>query len=48
MDEPPLYQIIADKALHLHQLGMNYQAISKHLNVSGVTVKKAIDWLNNR
>lgn len=47
VEEPLLYQVIAEKASHLQQLGMNIHTISKHLKVDDRTVKKALRWLAN-
>ena len=40
----PTYQHIADKALHLEQLGLSRARIAAQLNVSDKTVAKAIAW----
>jgi hypothetical protein len=45
--ERPVYQVIAEKALHLQQLGMNDLTISKHLGVDNKTVTKALKWLTS-
>jgi hypothetical protein len=42
---PPLYQRIAAKALHLHELGLGRAAIARRVNASGRTVARAITWL---
>jgi len=42
---PPLYQRIAHKALHLHELGLNNTAIARRIGVTHHTVAKAIAWL---
>ena len=44
-EEPPLYQRIAPKALHLQELGLNLSTIARKLAVDGKTVAKAIAWL---
>jgi DNA-binding NarL/FixJ family response regulator len=42
---PPLtYQRIAEKAIHLNQLGLSNEAIARHLGVDGKTVAKAVRW----
>ena len=41
----PVYQKIAERALHLRQLGLSDSAIAKKLNVTDKTVAKAITWL---
>ncbi|MDD4857447.1 MAG: hypothetical protein PHD74_04985 [Candidatus Krumholzibacteria bacterium] len=38
MEEPPEYQQIAEKALHLNQLGLSNEAIARQLGVDGKTV----------
>jgi DNA-binding CsgD family transcriptional regulator len=43
--EPPKYQQIAEKALHLNQLGLGNEAIARHLGVDGKTVAKALSWI---
>jgi len=43
-EEPPKYQQIAEKALHLNQLGLSNEAIARHLGVDGKTVAKALRW----
>ena len=40
--EKPLHYLISVKAIELHDLGMNYLTISKILNASDKTVKKAV------
>ena len=45
-EELPPHLVIAEKALHLHQLGMSISKIAKALNVDWHTVKKAIDRCN--
>jgi hypothetical protein len=44
----PVYQQIAEKALHLNQLGLSNQAIAGHLGVDGKTVAKALRWVLER
>lgn len=41
----PLYQRIAGKARHLHQLGLGPSAIARRLNTTDKTVVKALAWL---
>lgn len=43
--EPPKYQQIAEKALHLNQLGLTNEAIARQLGVDGKTVAKALRWV---
>ena len=42
--EPPVYQRVARKALHLRELGMSDRAIAGHLGVTDKTIAKAIAW----
>jgi hypothetical protein len=42
--EPPTYQKMADKAMHLSQLGMNPNRISAILKVDRTTVTRALRW----
>ena len=44
IEEPPKYQQIAEKVLHLNQLGLSNEAIARHLGVDGKTVAKAVRW----
>jgi hypothetical protein len=46
-DPQPLYQRIADGSMHLKKLGLNNEAIARHLDVDGKTVAKALRWLND-
>ena len=46
--EPPRYQQIAEKAVHLSQLGLSNEAIARHIGVDGKTVVKALSWILNR
>jgi len=41
---PPRYQRIAEKAKHLHELGLSDKAIARVLSVTDKTVAKAITW----
>jgi DNA-binding NarL/FixJ family response regulator len=43
-EQPPRYQQIAEKAIHLNQLGLSNEAIARHLGVDGKTVAKALRW----
>ena len=43
VQQPHLYQKIAQKATQLRLLGMTYEQIAKTLNVNEKTVKKACD-----
>ena len=43
--EPPKYQQIAEKVLHLNQLGLTTEAIARQLGVDGKTVAKALRWI---
>lgn len=40
----PKYQVIAEKAAHLRELGLSDAAIARHLAVASKTVKKAVAW----
>jgi hypothetical protein len=40
----PLYQKVAQRALHLHELGLSYCAIARRLEVDDKTVAKAVRW----
>ena len=42
--EVPTYQQIANKALHLRQLGMSLEGIGGALGVSHTTAGKAVRW----
>jgi len=46
--EPPVYQRIAAKATHLHELGMTYLEISKKLGVDRWTAGKAVRWAKSQ
>ena len=46
-EEPPVYQRIAQKALHLRELGLRDAAIARRLGVTDKTVTKAIRWLRS-
>jgi len=46
--EPPKYQQIAEKALHLNQLGLSNEAIARQIGVDGKTVAKALNWILDR
>ena len=41
----PLYQRIATKALHLHQLGLGSRTVARRLNTTDKTVVKALAWV---
>jgi CRP-like cAMP-binding protein len=43
--DTPIYQRIARKALHMHELGLSNTAIAMYLGVSDKTVTKAIEWI---
>ena len=43
--EPPKYQQIAEKALHLNKLGLSNEAIARHIGVDGKTIAKALRWI---
>ena len=45
IEEPPVYQQIAEKSLQLHKLGLHNVAIALHLGVDGKTVAKALRWM---
>jgi hypothetical protein len=42
---PPVYQRIAMKAKHLHELGLNQSEIGRRLGVDRWAVGKALRWL---
>jgi hypothetical protein len=46
--EPPRYQQIAEKALHLNLLGLSHEAVARHIGVDGKTVAKALSWALDR
>ena len=41
----PLYQLVAQKALHLRELGLSLSATARRLGVTDKTVAKAVRWL---
>lgn len=41
VQQPPLYQKFAQKAIELHLLGMTYKEIAESLNIGMKTVKRA-------
>lgn len=43
--DPPIYQRIAAKPAHLHELGMTYPEIGMKLGLDRWTVGKAVRWL---
>jgi len=43
--KPPVYQQIAAKAQHLHELGTTQVEIGRRLGVDRWTVGKAVRWL---
>ena len=45
--EPPVYQRIALKALHLRELGLSDRAIAGRLGVTDKTIAKAIGWVQS-
>ena len=45
--EPPMYQKVADKAMHLNQLGMNPNRIAVHIGVDRTTVTRALRWIRS-
>jgi hypothetical protein len=45
--EPPTYQKVADKAMHLSQLGMNPNQIAVALKVDRTTVLRALRWVKS-
>ena len=47
ISEPPAYQKIARKALHLRELGLSDRAIAVRLGVTDKTAAKAIHWLES-
>jgi hypothetical protein len=46
--EPPRYRQIAEKALHLNQLGLSNEAIARRIGVDGKTVAKVLRWMMGR
>lgn len=44
VERVPLYQVIAPKAVHLWDLGLNPSCIARHLGVTDKTATKAIRW----
>jgi hypothetical protein len=44
LPEPPIYQKIFKKALHLNQLGMNPTRIAVHLGVDRTTIVRSLRW----
>ena len=44
----PIYQQIAEKVLHLNQLGLSNEAIARRIGVDGKTVAKALRWVLDR
>jgi len=44
----PVYQQIAEKALHFNQWGLSNEAIARHMGVDGKTVAKALNWALGR
>jgi len=42
---PPIYQRIAPKAKHMHELGMTHAEIGRRLRVDRWTVGKALRWM---
>lgn len=44
LPEPPIYQKIFEKALHLNQLGMNPNRITFHLGVDRTTIVRSLRW----
>jgi len=47
-EQLPLYQQIGEKTFHLKKLGMNNEAIARHLRVDGKTIAKALRWMNGK
>jgi len=45
--EPPTYQKVADKVIHLSQLGMNPNRIAIRLGVDRTTVTRALRWIRS-
>jgi len=43
---PPIYQQIAEKALHLNKLGMQPNRIAQRLGVDHTHVTRALKWIN--
>jgi hypothetical protein len=44
VEQMPLYQEIAPKAMQLRALGLNISCIARHLGVTDKTVAKALSW----
>ncbi len=47
-EEQPVYQQIAEKAVHLRLLGMNANRIAGALKVDRTTVVRALRWIKGR
>ena len=47
LSKVPVYQEIAEKAAHLHLLGMNPNRIAAHLGVDRKTVTRALRWIKS-
>lgn len=45
---PPKYQQIAERAVHLRELGMTYSAIGEALGVDEKQVRRATSWAMGR
>ena len=45
LSDPPIYQRIAEKALHLEELLMNLNRIAVALKVDRTTVIRALRWI---
>ena len=43
--QEPIYQKIANKSLHLRELGFSNRKIAEHFNVDEKTVAKAMTWM---
>jgi hypothetical protein len=48
VSEPPTYKKIAEEAVHLSQLGINFCFIAGHLGVDRTTVTRAMGWIRSR
>ncbi len=48
LTEPPIYQKIAEEALHLQRLRMNPNRIAVALKVDRTTVVQALRWIKHK
>lgn len=45
LSKAPVYQEIAEQAVHLHLMGMNPNRIAVHLDVDRTTVTRSLRWI---